>query len=267
LPDIYGTGRLTIETTSSSGIDTAWFAIYQNRSSMILGSTRNISDVNIAACTNCWSDAVNSVGKTFRAGAITAYGNSITINQSIEATNGNIDLIGRNVYVNNFSLTTSASGRTILLKALEEITVGVGSAIGLRTNNGNITLWSDSDGNGMGPIRVRENVTFNSANGSTTQTTGGGRITLAGGNTEEASIPTGYASAPSGLTWIWGSQRTSGIQLGAFNQGTGNTNSIGFYSGGGNIVIKGQSANDMPGITWLGGAAGGTQIIDAVSPF
>jgi hypothetical protein len=178
----------------------------------------------------------------------------------LNATAGEINLIGANVYMNAASLTSAASGASIVLKASNEIEIGVGSTTSIQSNNGNITLWADSDGNGAGPIKIRENVTFNSANGQTTQTTGGGAITLAGGSTTVAGIPTGYASAASTLTEIWGSNRSSGVQLGAFNPGTNTVNSIAFYSGGGNVTINGKSANSMPGITWMGSNSG-TQII------
>ncbi len=181
---------------------------------------------------------------------------------------GPINFIGGSIYLNNnASLATSTEGSGILLKALYEIVIGDGSTQSIRTNNGNITLWADSDGDGQGTIRVRENISFNSANGSTSQIIGGGAITLAGGNATDSvtGLPNGYAFAESSRTSIWGNTSFGGVQLGAYtySYGGGYPNSIAFYSGGGNVVIKGKSANGMPGITWLGGASGGSQIIDA----
>ncbi|WP_251369422.1 autotransporter-associated beta strand repeat-containing protein [Polynucleobacter sp. MWH-Spelu-300-X4] len=186
----------------------------------------------------------------------------IVLSSSISVA-GPISLTGTNIYLNDASLTSTASGASILLKATGSITVGLGSTTTLKTNNGNITLWADSDGNNDGYIRVRENVTFNSANGLTNQSTGGGAITLAGGSATDSltGLPNGYAYSPSGNTATWGSTAAAGVQLAAY---TTVANSIAFYSGGGNVVIKGKSANGMPGIAWISGnSSGATQIIDA----
>ena len=134
----------------------------------------------------------------------------------------------------------------------------------LRTNNGNITLWADSDGDSSGWIGMQAGVTINSANGSTTQSTGGGRITLAGGTTTDSDgLPTGYAYAAS-TVGLWGDHKPGGVQLGAYNYNTGGgyANDIKLYSGGGNIVIKGKAADEAPGVAWYGGNTG-TQVVDA----
>ena len=194
-------------------------------------------------------------------------GNTAAI--TVDAANtiaGPISMYGGNIY-NNFNMISTALGAGILLKSSGGIIIGNGNTLSVQTNQGNITLWADSDATGGGDIRVRDKVTFNSANGSTTQNSGGGAITLAGGNTVDADgLPTGYAHAT--ITDAWGSVAAGGVQLGAytFNTSPGYANSIRFYSGGGNIVIKGRATNGVPGIAWYGSnSASSVQLIDAGS--
>jgi hypothetical protein len=157
-------------------------------------------------------------------------------------------------------LTSTLAGAPMLLKASGNVILG--SSLGLQTNNGNLTVWADAAATG-GYIGVREGVNFNSAGGSTTQTTGGGAITLAGGTTTDANgLPAGYAFAPSG-TGAWGGAPPAGVQLGAFTYNTGYSNAIRFNSGGGNIVLRGKAADGAPGIAWYAGSTGATQLIDA----
>ena len=94
------------------------------------------------------------------------------------------------------------------------------------TNNGDITLWSNSDNSGGGSIVLGDNNVLNSSNGRSGDTdTGGGRITLGGGSGYGTS-PTGYSSSSTG----------AGIKL-----GTSTSNHTEIYSGGGDISIKGSS--------------------------
>ena len=161
---------------------------------------------------------------------------NITIDNPISIA-GPISIYGRNVYI-NAGLTTTASGSGILLKSYDTIIMGVGLSLTVQTHNAPITLWADANADG-GFIGVRENVVFNSANGSTSQVTGGGRITLAGGTTTDADgMPTGYALSTSALG-AWGVINPSGVQLAAYQwnyAGGSNTNDIRFYSGGGNVL-------------------------------
>ena len=96
----------------------------------------------------------------------------------------------------------------------------------MQTNNGDITLWADSDGNGEGNILIGDDNIFNSANGRTGDTdSSGGRITFGGGNNSGV-IPNGNAVSSS----------LPGVKL-----GTTTANHTQIYSGGGNITINGES--------------------------
>ena len=96
----------------------------------------------------------------------------------------------------------------------------------LQTNNGDITFWADSDGNGEGNIILADDNTINSASGRTGDTdSSGGNITFGGGNNSGV-IPNGNAV----------SSNLPGVKL-----GTTTANDTQIYSGGGNISIKGES--------------------------
>ncbi len=234
-PAITTTGSITIRPdvdggAFARGINTDWFNLGgATPSGVQFGAAGNTADVNL--------------------------------NQALTVA-GPISVYGGNIYP-NASLVSTASGASLLLKATGNI-VNSTPNLSLRTHNGNLTLWADADGNSSGWIGIREGVTFNSANGATTQSTGGGAITLAGGSTTDANgLPTGHAYAPGG-TGAWGSNAPSGVQLGAYTAGTapGYANDIKFHSGGGNVVIKGKAADGAPGVSWYGGHAG-TQVVDA----
>jgi gliding motility-associated-like protein len=182
---------------------------------------------------------------------------------------GPIRVVGGNIVLNN-NLNSTAENSAILLKATRSIVLATNTSI--QTNNGDITFWANSDGTANATdgdfIGFNSGVVLNTANGSTTQLTGGGTITLGGGTTSATLssgtvVPTGYAY--SNRTTNWGSTKPSGVQLGAFthnHSGSTYPNDIKLYSGGGNIVIKGNSNSDVPGISWFGGASG-SQIIDS----
>jgi len=143
---------------------------------------------------------------------------------------------------NNVSITLTGTGQALTLKAGRHIAIGNGindtTRLNFQTNNGALTFWSNSNGTGsaadFGYIRIGDYVGFNTANGSTTQLTGGGQIIFGGG----ADPSTGYASAnaASGL---------SGVDLGGHTK---------MYSGGGNISVRGQTAAQTDSVaSWRGG--------------
>jgi len=165
---------------------------------------------------------------------------SFITNEAPISIAGPIAFYGYNI-INRNSLTTTLPGAAILQKA-------IGTIISLpnhkfQTNNGDITFWANSNGAAGASVDAfigfNSGVQVNSANGSTTQLTGGGTITLAGGTTTTTLasgtvVPTGYAY--SSITTNWGSERPCGIQLGAYkwDYNSGNyANDIKFYSGGG----------------------------------
>ncbi len=184
-------------------------------------------------------------------------------NKSPRVAAGPINVYARDIVI-NANLTSQASNGGLLLKASGDVVVA--DNVVLTTNNSNLTLWADADGNNSGFIGINSGVIFNSANGATSQNTGGGAITLAGGNTSANGLPTGYAFGSSGSAW--GDTPASGVQLGAYKgtRGGATANDIQFYSGGGNVLLQGRSSNGTPGVSWFSGKpAGATQLIDAGS--
>ncbi|HEY7885082.1 MAG TPA: filamentous hemagglutinin N-terminal domain-containing protein, partial [Cellvibrionaceae bacterium] len=158
------------------------------------------------------------------AGPMTVYGGDITINQN---------------------LTSTAAGADILLKSSGYIAMASGSGNSayrtLQTNNGNIVLWANAADGTSGGIQIGDWVTLNSANGATTQSTGGGKVWLAGGSSVNAQgLPTGAAN---------GGTARSGISFGSYTSAATTTS---IYSGGGDIYLNGESNGTYPGwgVAW-----------------
>ncbi|WP_135076102.1 filamentous hemagglutinin N-terminal domain-containing protein [Terasakiella sp. SH-1] len=182
-----------------------------------------------------------------------------------------------NITVDTSIQVTSTTGNANLtLKAHNNITVNDGNTIA--TNGGNITLWSDTDGNG-GYIYILDNVTLDSRtisdrNASNTSTaSGGGTITL-GGGTAGTSTPTGFALQSNGAD-----AAVAGITLGttdgSYPDDTGSDSAvhdtnITFYSGGGDISLNGKATDSsssrifgvyaQDGIAFDAGAAGNISV-------
>lgn len=172
---------------------------------------------------------------------------NITISNALTA-NGPVRIHGRALAV-NADITSTGAGGEILLKSSDNIVLADGRA--LQTNGGDITLWADRDADG-GYIQLVNNNRLDSrtaaartANGEAsngTTATGGGRITLAGGN--GASAADGYARSN-------GAAQLGGVNLG--DQGHVN-NATTLYSGGGDVVIRGQqTGNTAMGVQWING--------------
>jgi hypothetical protein len=231
LPNFFGTGGLTIRRTSNStntgGFSTQWIAMFDTKAFITFGHPNNIGNVNLTACTVCWQPtATNAVDKEL-------------------ISSGPIQVFGENIILSsNLNLTSSGNGQKILLRARNRIEIGNGSNSSsyrqLKTNNGDIVLWSNAQNAADGGIIIGDWVTLNTANGSTNQSTGGGKIWLAGGSTINAdSLPTGTANG--------GTSRT-GISFGSFSTGATTTS---LYSGGGDVFINGESnATVGLGISW-----------------
>ena len=137
------------------------------------------------------------------AGPITFYGGDLTFREN---------------------MSSSLSGADVLLKGTGKVeTIASRSFL---TNNGDVTFWSDSDNSSGGPVVLGDDNVINSANGRTGDNdSGGGKITIGGGNNGGV-VPTGYSS----------SNAQPGVKL-----GTTTANHTQIYSGGGNISIKGSS--------------------------
>jgi hypothetical protein len=252
LPEFYGTGALTIRTVSSAtyAFNTAWIALFNTKSEFNLGRAGNNDVVEINPCTVCHPSAINASGNTILvAGPI-----------NINARSTNI----------NLNLTASAVNADILVKANDFIIVHENKAI--RTNNGDITFWSNANGIANTTdgdfIGFYSGVSINSANGVTNQLNGGGAITIAGGTTSQTLpsgtvVPTGYAYSNRTTNWV--GLPPGGVNFGANTSANGQLNTLNIYSGGGNIVIKGSSNSSSAGVQWFSGSTGAVQVIHSGS--
>ena len=146
----------------------------------------------------------------------------LEIETKIDAA-GHMSLFGGEVLLEE-DIYSTLSGGDILVKSKGKVeTIGTRT---FQTNNGDITFWADSDGNGEGNIILADFNTINSASGRTGDTdSSGGNITFGGGNNSGV-IPNGNAV----------SSNLPGVKL-----GTTTANDTQIYSGGGNISIKGES--------------------------
>ncbi|MFM1772879.1 MAG: hypothetical protein RLZZ71_2021 [Bacteroidota bacterium] len=251
LPEFYSnSGTLTIRNVSSSShaFSTNWIAMFGTYSGITFGRDGSTESILFTPCTVCDISALNYGSTAFQiAGPISGFGGSINV---------------------NMNLTSTIFGADILLKSAKTIIVEENKTI--RTNNGDITFWSNSDGIANSTdgdfIGLNQGVTLNSANGLTNQTSGGGTITIAGGTTSQTLasgtvVPTGYAY--SNRTAVWGDHAPSAVTFGRYAATATYINSLNIYSGGGDVVIKGQSANAVPGFAWYRGFTGATQNINS----
>jgi hypothetical protein len=200
-----------------------------NKASLTLGSIAQIilQNIIIEPCTSCLGTPINGSGQT------------------ITTTNGPIEAHGFVIEIRT-NLKTTGSGDDILLRAQRRLQIFDGTAStdyrSLQTNNGDIVLWTNSINDIPGGVVIGDWVTLNSANGSTNQTTGGGRIWIAGGSAVNADgLPTGPAN---------GGDTRCGVSLGTFSPGATTTS---IYSGGGDVYINGESngtSGNGAGVTW-----------------
>ena len=252
LPEFYSNlGTLTIRNVTSSNyvINTQWIAMFGTYSGVTFGRDGGTEAVLLNSCTVCDSAALNYGTTAFQiAGPITAFG-------------GNINA--------NFNLRSTNSGSDILLKATRSLVIGENVAV--RSNNGDITFWSNADGIANATdgdfIGIYSGVSVNSANGLTNQLSGGGTITMAGGTTTQTLpsgtvVPTGYALSTRTTNWV-GTLPPGGINFGEKTSSQGGLNTLNIHSGGGNIVVKGESNSSSAGIQWFSGSTGATQSINS----
>ena len=137
--------------------------------------------------------------------------------------NGPITVYGGDLTIEE-NLFSRLSGADILLKGTGKVQSIAGRTI--QTNNGDIVLWSDSDGNGEGAVLVGNDNVFNSANGRTGDTDSSGGKIVVGGGGNSGVVPTGNSA----------SAVQPGVKL-----GNSTANHTQMYSGGGDISIKGLS--------------------------
>jgi hypothetical protein len=182
----------------------------------------------------------------------------VTVNASITST-GAVSAISAGTTSSiqvSANITTTTLGKSILLKAANNIAVGSDSAsVSLQTLGasagvgGDINIWTDSDADATagGSFKSGLNAIFNTIGGSTTATTGGGQLHIAGGLDNGGS--TVRAGRSSGDGFPDGFARSTantaiGIELGAF--ATNNSTTI--YTGGGRVTLFGYTSSNTDGL-------------------
>ncbi|MCG5644308.1 YDG domain-containing protein, partial [Flavobacteriaceae bacterium LSUCC0859] len=158
----------------------------------------------------------DSINTTWREDDNTIYAKSnASINSSIiegYLNSGSLSVTANVIEIQD-NITTNTAGNNIVFKAKSDIVLNSN----ITTNNGDVHLWSDSDGNSAGRIGIY--------NGGITSN--GGDITLSGGtdgNSYAVGTNTAFTSFAN-YRGIW------------FNNSTLNANGT---SNGGNIIIKGK---------------------------
>jgi filamentous hemagglutinin family protein len=148
---------------------------------------------------------------------------TITLSAPITAA-GPITVYGGNLWLKD-NLTSTQAGASIRLISSNRI-YGDTIAKTISTNGGDVVLAADSDGSGVGNIDIYTGLTIDTrtiVSGSTKSTalTGGGHVTLGGGN----ATGSGYASGEN-------NSAAAGIRI---------DNGFTIRSGGGNISLRGRS--------------------------
>jgi hypothetical protein len=216
------TGNLTIEADSIAnvGATTTLGAIKAIGSGAVSFSSSGATSVKDFTLSDNWD--LGSRHSSVAIGKPTE-NKTITLAAPITAA-GPITVYGGIIWLKD-QLTSTQVGAKIQLIASNYI-YGDTIAKTLSTNAGDVVLAADGDGSGFGNIDIYNGLTIDTraiASGSTKSTalTGGGHVTLGGGN----AAGTGYASGVD-------SNRAEGIRV-----------DNGFYirSGGGNISLRGRS--------------------------
>ncbi len=154
------------------------------------------------------------------------------------------------------NITTTTLGKSILLKAANNVFVGTDSiSVSLQTQGasagvgGDINIWtnSDADATAGGSFKSGLNASFNTIGGSTTATAGGGQLHIAGGLDDGGStvrsgranndgFPDGFARSTANTA--------IGIELGAY--ATNNSTTI--TTGGGRVTLFGFTSSNTDGL-------------------
>jgi hypothetical protein len=174
-------------------------------------------------------------------GVITTISSPVNINASTVVgylATGDLTIEAANITVN--ANVTSTTANALVLKATGQINAATN--VQLISNGGDIVFWADSDEQNGGRIYLNTGVDFDTRTnadrtaGNTTTATGGGKIILAGGlDTNADGIPDGYATSRE--------TTVAGIQFGSVTSSHYNIGSsldFTFYSGGGDIVLRGK---------------------------
>lgn len=209
--------------------------------------------------------SMGGVGSTKALASLNVTSAGVTINGDTLVTTGvqsydsfvNV-ISGTDLQIAGSSITLSDAGDNLLLKADGNVNVAASTIV--ETNGGDITFWSDADETDQGYILVEQNLTLDTRTQAdrtaTTHTTGGGNITLAGGADNGSGAPAGFAIADSA------DSGRSGVSLG---NNTAAVNNVQMFSGGGDVLIKGQADNSAMGVLWIDGGtlnAGSTGLVN-----
>ena len=190
-----------------------------------VGGSKALASLNVQAA----STTVN--GGTLLTSGAQSYSNALSVVSSGDLT------------VGATTLTVGNANQAALFKAAGNLTLNAGLA--LTTNNGHLTLWSNASNLGTaGAITLGDSTTLNTANGATSQSSGGGRIVMAGGLDDGSNGGTAGDGVPDGFA---SSSTSSGIFIGT--AGTAGTTRL--YSGGGDILLRGNATGGgNMGIQW-----------------
>lgn len=189
------------------------------------------------------------------------FGNDSTVNTATHnilissdiTTSGHVTISAQTLTVlNGTDTVTTGLGSRITLKARDWIDIRTGTSATshsrLQTNNGDIILWADSDGNSSGGIYLGTHNELNSANGAKSKTrSGGGRITIAGSNGNSGVDADGH---PMGA--LADTMQSDGVPYNyALFLNTGSE----IFSGGGDVTIRSLSDNGNDYAAYLNGTA------------
>jgi hypothetical protein len=162
----------------------------------------------------------------------------VELNTSFSALD-KVEIIADDIDVTgNPTIRALNAGGSIVFKAKDWIDIRSGASTTthptIRTNNGDIILWSDADGNGLGSIFVGGFAELNSANGIQSKTaSGGGRITIGGSFGNSGVDAQGH---PLGAASDTGQLNGTASQLYALHLDASE-----IYSGGGDVTIRVES--------------------------
>ena len=213
-------------------------------------STGYITASSINAALNS-GDVVITTTNNGTAGAGTG---SITLSAGypLSGSAGSLSLIASGSILLNSNITLSGAGKALLIKTIKDINIANGTSF--QTNNGDMIFWSNSSaGNATNGIAIfTSNASgtnsFNTANGATGQMSGGGRLVFAGGLDDGSNGGIPNDGIPDGFAYTTVTA-TPGILIGAK---TAVTNSVVMNSGGGDVIMRGQSTG-YSGIVQYGG--------------
>ena len=226
------------DVTISNGANSNWSARGANYEPNVSASTVVI---NVSSLTSALNTGTSVTVTTWNGTTAGGTGNGdITVANAINWSGlGTLSLFASRNIALNASVVASGQGAGFKAMATGSISAGAANLL-FQTNNGTLLFWSNFNAASGGGIAMNQNgLTFNTANGSTTQTTGGGHIVFAGGSMSQLDAdgnPTGAALS-------------SGYGI-SFNPAVAGNNLTRIYSGGGNISMNASSTGSVGLYFW-----------------